>query len=155
MAADALDTSMDDSKPEQDRANLMQRALADIISLSMDNAQLMAKRQLETTLECAQAKGAYALLHLRDDQDSDIDPDSDSILQPAFVDAITDFRKVTKAIDQPRNNKNRNNFSSRRGRGGFNRHGRGGLSARGRSFGRFNDNSQSGNGRSGSNPNQQ
>lgn len=124
IAADAWDTILGDGD-DVSKAVMCQNAIKDILLLSLDNAQIMAKKQLETTFECAQAKGAYGLLNLAEGEQCDIDFQSENILQPAYVDAITDYKKLARVVEQPRKHQQ----GQRSNRGGFQR--RGGFTRRG------------------------
>jgi hypothetical protein len=114
----------------------LERTLLDVCRIICDNAQRMARTQLETVFEAAGAKGATTLLN-HDDIDDDMDLDEPCILRESHVDAIKKICKYHAGIskNKPKSN-NRNDRrgnqwqrrSGRRGRGGYGggRGGRGG-----------------------------
>ena len=94
--------------------------LEDVIKLTCDNAQRLAKTQLETIFEAAKAKGAYALLETDPgEQSCDIDEKNDNILQAAHVDAMAEIKKYNKSVEVSKPN-NRNGGGRGGGRGGNN-----------------------------------
>ena len=133
MAADAWDACIGNDYSTEQKADRAVQALRDITILSTDNAQFMAKRQLECIFEGAKAKGAYALLRMDQSEESDIDLASAEMFQPSYANAVKEFRKVTKTVE-PQNKQppfgSRGGFNNRRG--GF--RGRGGSFSNGRHF---------------------
>ena len=121
MAADAWDFCLNQECTER-----AMQALQDITILSADNAQFMAKKQLECIFEGAKAKGSYALLRMDQSEQSDIDLASAEIFQPTYADAVKEFRKISKTVEP----QSKPSFA---GRGGFNNR-RGGFRGRGSSF---------------------
>jgi hypothetical protein len=113
-------------------AHHLSSVLEDVIKLACDNAQRLAKTQLETIFEAAKAKGAYALLCTDPDEEGcDVDEKNDNILQAAHVDAMAEIKKYNKSVEVPKQN-NRNgggrggNGGGRGGGNGWRRRGRGG-----------------------------
>ena len=132
IAADTWDSCLE-GEPSNEMFERALKALRDIMELSFDNAQFMAKKQLEHVFEAAQAKGAYALLHFDTSEGSDIDLCSDEILQPAYVKAIESFRKISKSVEphkkQSTKNGQRGGFGVREN--GYGKYRGGGYSYRG------------------------
>ena len=118
----------------------MSACLRDIIILSVDNAQKMAKSQLQEAFKAAKAPGAYALCKL-ESLDSELQLSDNSIFQACHVEAIKTFRSYSSIVQRekvqdyksrkgnfPRNNYNR---GGRGGRGNFRGNFRGGRGGRG------------------------
>ena len=89
--------------------------LRDVVSLSCDNAQRLARTQIEHVFEAAQAKGAYTLMDFAQDSE-DIDDKDTNIIQQAHIDAMQDIRKFNASVKN--NNNNNNNKGTRSGKGG-------------------------------------
>jgi hypothetical protein len=96
-------------------------ALRDVCALSCDNAQRMARTQLDHVFETANAKGARSLLDFTANGD-DLDTRDTNIIQQAHIDAMQDIRKfhtsVTANRKQQGNGKGRQ-LRARGGRGGY------------------------------------
>jgi hypothetical protein len=140
IAVAAWQLALDLDDPAR-QAELMGKALRDIVVISCDNAQKLATSQLKLTFEGAGAKGAYSLLdldakHIDDDHQLDIDFDNVNILQHAHVEAITEMCKFNSDLDKAKKlgstPRTRNRYDGRGGRGGG---GRGGGRGRGRGRG--------------------
>ena len=116
------------------RIQHLEHVIRDIISMAGDNAQRMARTQLEHVFEVAGVKGARSLLNPDLAEDCSIDESDTNILQQAHIDAMQDIRKFHTSISQVRGNKN-NGKQGGRGfkQGGRNYRGRGG--GRGRGYG--------------------
>lgn len=88
--------SVADAADEAAAADIMRQALLDVLLLAGDNAQRIARVQLDRVFEAANAKGALSLIDL--DGDDDLDPLNDNIIQGAHVDSIGEHRKFCKAL---------------------------------------------------------
>ena len=101
------------------RINQLERTLMDVIALASDNAQRMARTQLETIFDAAGAKGAMALISLDRDQEQavEIDLGDSNILQAVHVDAMQEIKKYARAV-QPERKQNLNRNGGGRGGGG-------------------------------------
>ena len=129
LAVGAWDYALRDGEDMDQRIHILSETVRTLALLSIDNAQYMAKRQLEIVLDSADAKGAYSLLRMDAGTETDVDVSSNCILQPTYVEAIQDYRKISKAIEQPKKSTSRNGGHGGRG-GGFSRGG-GGFNRRG------------------------
>ena len=162
VAASGLTYSTRTRDNERARHHLEQ-TLADVCAIISDNAQRMARTQLETVFEAAGTKGATTLLD-PDDVDED-DVEEPCILRESHVDAIKKTRKYLEGIAQAkpkssnnRSNNQRNNYRGRRnnyrGRGGGGRgRGRGGWRGGGYGGGRGGDYNNNNNNSGGGSPN--
>ena len=114
------------------KLDLLHKAIKDVLTISIDNAQKLAATQLKTTLEGAGTKGAYSLLDLGPNTDQ-LDFSDDNILQLAHVEAITDLCKFNNDIDKAMRTSHGGRGNGGRGRGGRGfGGGRGGGRGRGR-----------------------
>jgi uncharacterized membrane protein YgcG len=139
----------------------LEQTLADVCGIISDNAQRMARTQLETVFEAAGTKGATTLLDLDDVDDDDLE--EPCILRESHVDAIKKTRKYLEGIAQakPKSSNNKNNNQRRwrrnnyRGRGGGGKgRGRGGWRGGSYGGGRGGDNNNNNNNNSsGGSPN--
>ena len=128
--------------PDAQKVQLMGDCLRDIIVLSADNAQKMAKSQLQEAFEAAKAPGAYALCKL-ESMDSELQLDDHSIFQGCHVQAIKTYRSYSSIVQKEKVNEyqKRKGSSSRgssgysrgsyRGRGNYRGNSRGGRGGRG------------------------
>lgn len=98
--------------------------MRDLVTLSCDNAQRLARTQIEHVFEAAGAKGAYTLIDFTADGD-DIDTRDHNIIQQAHIDAMGDIRKFSASV------KKQDKQPRKQGQGG----GRGGYVYRGRNGG--------------------
>ena len=106
------------------------RIFQDLLAISSDNAQRLAKSQLEASIAARQQKGAISLL-----KESEFDLTDDNIIQSSHVDAISKLSKFKTQIDkalpktqkpkrsdgfrrQPQNPRNGGGGRGGRGRGG-------------------------------------
>ena len=138
------------SLQEQNSENFKNMAsiLQNITLLAADNAQKLAKYQLQEAFSAADAEGAYALCKLESDE-SELVLDDHSVFQECHVQALTKYRALTKEVQKQKvadykGNKQRGYQSRpfRGGRGSF--RGRGGR-GRGRGGrGDYKDRSQQG-----------
>ena len=138
------------SLQEQNSENFKNMAtiLQNITLLAADNAQKLAKYQLQEAFSAADAEGAYALCKLESDE-SELVLDDHSVFQECHVQALTKYRALTKDVQKQKvadykGNKQRGYQSRpfRGGRGSF--RGRGGR-GRGRGGrGDYKDRSQQG-----------
>ena len=132
VAAAAWEHSLSLIDPDA-KAEYLLQAVQDILGLSIDNAQRMAKTQLELTFESAGAKGAYSLLNLEPRTD-DLDFRDPSLLQQAHVECIKDIRSFNGSLEAARKKregpKNNNNFGRNRSNGSSNWRSRGGRGNR-------------------------
>ena len=116
------------------RVECLQNALRDVVTIASDNAQKLARVQLEQLFEAAGTKGASSILRTQggdDDNDIDIDLHDNNIVQHAHIDAMRDIRKFSTDIDNARRKPNPQRNGSG-GRGRSNNYKRGG----GRGYGR-------------------
>jgi hypothetical protein len=147
---------MQNAPPEQRVAHL-QSVLADVVKIICDNAQRVAKTQLEAVFDAAKAKGAYALLQIDPTEEScDIDEKNDNILQSAHVDAMAEIKKYNRSVETTKpkfpgrgrgggRGGNGSGWRGRGGRGGNNwRGGRGNFRG-----GNYNNNNHGGGGNDG------
>ena len=100
-----------------DKAEYLLQAIQDILGLSIDNAQRMAKTQLELTFDSVGAKGAYSLLNLEPNT-QDIDFRDPSLLQQAHVDCIKDIRSFNGSLEAAKKAANARNVGQKDNRGG-------------------------------------
>lgn len=118
MASGALQysASVGFSTPE-DLQTYLQQALQDICKVACDNAQRMARTQLETIFDAAGTKGASTLLKTGPDfDDNDLDPEDASIIRQGHVDAMCNIRKFCNNIAAARKKPGNGNNSSNNGR---------------------------------------
>lgn len=73
--------------------------LADLVVLGSDNAQRVAKHQLQEALKCAGAEGAYSLMGL-ESEEPDLEVTDHNLFQEAHVDAIKKFKTFSGAVKQ-------------------------------------------------------
>lgn len=145
------------------KLEFFRQTLRDIAVIACDNAQRMAKTQLDLVFEAAGTKGARALLNFAPTiqgglQDVDLDLQDDNILQASHVDAMQEIRKYSNSVEQARKkfNGNGNRRGGKGGRGGGRRHyrnGGGGKGGRGNGSWRNNYNRSYSNGYNSSNNN--
>ena len=164
VAASGL-TFSDRARNDTEARRYLEQTLADVCAIISDNAQRMARTQLEMVFEATGTKGATTL---HDDADlDDADPEEPSILRESHVDAIKKTRKYLDGIEKAkpkggslgsRSNQRRGRRSNFRGRGGGKGRGRGGYGGwrgggGGYSGGRGGYNSGNSNNNGGSSPN--
>ena len=120
VAAVGLHAARNNSNGEA-RIIQLEQALADVITLASDNAQRMARTQLEAIFDAAGTKGAMALINLDPDADHQVEIDiaDTSILQAVHVDAMQEIKKYARAV-QPEKKQpgGRGGRGGRRGNGG-------------------------------------
>ena len=114
IATAALHAATDSSLNIDDAVGAVREGLQDIITLAVDNAQRVAKHQLQEALKLAGAEGAYSLLGLETD-DPVLDTADHNIFQEAHVDAIKKFRTFSSAVKQQSVDKYKSNKRNQRG----------------------------------------
>lgn len=105
----------------QARIVQLEQTLVDVITLASDNAQRMARTQLETIFDAAGTKGAMALINLDPDADHQVEIDvaDNSILQAVHVDAMQEIKKYARAVQpEKKQSGGRGGRGGRRGNGG-------------------------------------
>lgn len=130
VAAAACAAIATKSLNSEDLQEYMEQALWDVLALTVDNVQRLAKTQLSKALQAADADGAYALLAL-DSELPKIKLDSHDLFQTAHVDAIKEFKSYESTLK--RQVKDDYKARKRGSRGGF-RGGYRGSRGRGGSF---------------------
>jgi hypothetical protein len=138
--------------------------IKDVLVLSMDNAQRLAKWQLKKTFEISGAKGAYDLMDLNPGS-TDLDEKHPSLFQQAHIDALQNLKGYNKSVDTIKTPKtpktdrrqgnggrqygryDRGNSYRGRGNGGSRRGGRDSYRQGGRGGSHSNNDRNSGNGR--------
>ena len=140
-----------DQVSDQDLA-FIREGLQDIVTLGADNAQRVAKHQLQEALKLAGADGAYSLMGLETDQ-PDLDVSDHNLFQEAHVDAIKKFRTFSSTVKQQSVDKYKQNKRGGGGRRGGGRYSTfqsqgqyGGGYRRGGQRGGFNSSSRGGRG---------
>ena len=116
VAAAGWESSLDESVNLAERVRLLQVCIRDVLTLACDNAQRMAKHQLEATFESVGATGAYSLLNF-DPDTMDFEIRDPSILQQAHVEAIRDIRSFNGSLEAAR--KAANTRTKNQGKNGF------------------------------------
>ena len=93
----------------------------DVTALPSDNAQRMARTQVETIFDAAVVKGAMTFISLNGDQEQEVEIDlgESNILQAVHVGAMREIKKYARAVQPERKqNFNRNGRKGGRGREG-------------------------------------
>lgn len=114
-AATGLHVACSAAEPAE-RLQHLEHTVRDIISLAGDNAQRMARTQLEHIFEAAGTKGARSLLGT-DISDNDIDVRDANMLQQAHIDAMQDIRKFHSSVEQARKQAGKGKQQQQRGYG--------------------------------------
>jgi hypothetical protein len=116
---------------------ICQKFIKDVVMLSMDNTQRIARFQLKKTFEVGGAKGAYDLMDLAPGS-MDLDERNPSLFQQAHIEALQQLKRFNGSIDASKPKKDQPaNFRRNGGGGNFQRNGRGyGGRGRGRGGGR-------------------
>lgn len=102
---------------KQAAGELLMQAIKDITSMASDNAQRIARFQLQQTFEAANVRSAYSLMDFTN-QEQPIDSTDNSILQQSHLDAMAELRKFQAAVDKNKGKSNTNN-GNRGGKGTF------------------------------------
>ncbi len=111
VAAVAWQRSSSVQDPQQ-RVQHLQQAMRDVLVLACDNAQRMARVQLDSTFEAAGVKGTASLV----DFAHDIDPDDPNILQAAHVESMQECRKFYNGVQSKNKTSDRPNGAGGRRR---------------------------------------
>lgn len=115
-----------DFQNASDRANFYESKLKEVLLLSVDSAQRLAKAQLKEAFKAAGVEGAYSLMHL-DDDDPQWAVDEHTLFQEEHISAIRKYRSFsTQLKQQTRDGYKANKGGYRRSGGGYRGGGGGG-----------------------------